>query len=372
MGNVNTIIPVTLKDAALAIARHGHQRTVIVQSEPGIGKTALLTVLAEHFGDRYRKVGDRYADDKYDYVYIDCGDLQYGDLQVKVPDRESREIEEYVSSLFHMDSGKPKVIMMDEVLKMPKSLKPVVTRLMRERTIGATPLPDGTIVFGTSNNAMDGVGDMTQAHEGNRVTFLGIVKDLNQWMTWAAANRINPIIMAWAKLTDGAFASYMTCSKEALDANPYVFNPYKNCLSFVSPRSLETASGYMDDRQMLGDKLLGALLQGTVGSAAAHGLMTFARMEADMVMPEQIFSAPELAPIPSNDIVLLISLLKLVGAITTQEEMSASVQYVRRLNTKDMQAVWAMSVIRDSRTTRLAARNEYLKQWRLSNTEYMV
>ena len=365
--------PVTLKEAALAISRLGALNTIIVQSEPGVGKTGLLRILAENNGDRWRNVGERYADDRYDYVYIDCGTLQYGDLQVMVPDRQTGEIQEYVSGLLHLTSDKPKVIMLDEVLKLPKAMKAMVTRLMRERTVGARPLPKGSIVFGTSNNAIDGVGDSTQAHETSRVTFLPLIKDLDQWMAWAASAGINPTVMAWARLTDGAFASYMTSSKEALEANPYVFNPYKGgTASYVCPRTLETAARYMDDREVLGDKLLTTLLAGTVGSAAAHGIMTFARMDAELVTPDVIFANPEGATIPGNDIVLLLTLLKLVGKITTQEEMSAAVQYVTRVPARDMQAVWATSVINDPRTTKLAARNEHLKQWRLQNIEYMA
>ena len=71
-----------------------------------------------------------------------------------------------MGTIFKLDSKKPKVILLDEFMKAPKLLQVIFTRLMLERTVGDTPLPEGSMVFATSNNQSDGLGDGMLAHAG--------------------------------------------------------------------------------------------------------------------------------------------------------------------------------------------------------------
>jgi len=374
----HTYLP-NIHDCAKAIQRHGHVSTIVVQGVPGVGKTGLLSLIAEMNGDKWRRVGDearadgcdRCAGDKYNYVYIDCSNLQYGDLLSMVPDRQSGQIEEYVGGLFRLDDPRPKVIMFDEVLKLPKSMKPIVTRTMRERTIGARPFPTGTIVFGTSNNAQDGIGDSTQAHEGNRLTFMPMHMTREVWMPWAVSNNVNATLLAWVQLTPELFETYMTTPPDKLAQNPYVWNPKHPKTSFVSPRSMVTASGYLDDRHVLGMDLTFQLISGCMGEAAAESLRSFVMMESDMVDAEAIKADPYGAPIPASRITQLITLYRSVHAIETQDDLSAYVTYVGRLDSKELETAWAVSVIGAPQTAGLCRRNSYFKQWRLENGVYL-
>jgi len=46
----------------------------VVQSEPGSGKTSLLSMIAIDNGDKWRspRDGTSIEGDKYDYIYVDC------------------------------------------------------------------------------------------------------------------------------------------------------------------------------------------------------------------------------------------------------------------------------------------------------------
>lgn len=362
----------TLPQIGRSILLMGATNTIIVQSEPGCGKSSLLKWMAEQNNDQWRKPGDYFPSDKYHYIYVDCNDVQYGDLVSKVPVISERQILEMVAALFRMDDPRPKVIMFDEVLKIPKMMKGVVTRAMYNRTLGDQPFPEGTIVFGTSNNARDNIGDTTQGHEGNRVSFAQMRKpDGDVWLPWAYANNIHDTICAMVKLNPVLLESCMLLDKASLDANPYIWNPEKPAFSFVSPRSLESASNYLHKRQQLGEENVLALLDGTWGVAATNLLETFWQMEKHLVKPETIIADPLNAPIPGSDIVLLLTLFKSASAIKTQDHLSAYVQYVQRLTSKESQSVWAAKIIKDPRTESLARRNEYLRQWRIDNLDYM-
>ena len=370
--SINRLIK--LPQMARSILLTGTTNTIIVQSEPGCGKTSLLTYIAKLNGDQWRKVGDYCPTDKYQYIYVDCPNLQYGDITSNIPVKETKTLEEFVSGLFCMDDPRPKVIMFDEVLKIPKPIKGVVTRAMKERTAGARPFPKGSLVFGTSNNMIENLGDTTHAHEGNRVSYAQMAKpDIGVFMPWAIEHGLNDTVLACVKMNhETMLASYVTMSPDMLKVNGMVYNPYDPKVTFVSPRSIESVSHIVDQRLQLGDDTMFALVAGTWGEQATNLLETYVMMEKEIVPPEVIIADPLNAPIPANDIVMLITLFKSANGIKTQDHLSAYVQYVERLKSKEVQSVWALKIIKDPRTESLARRNEYLKQWRMDNLEYTL
>ena len=373
MSKITHVRLVRLTDCARMIRTVGHTVTVIVRGEPGIGKTGILRQIAIMNGDKWRRVGDNFPTDKYRYIYVDCADMQYGDIKAVIPVHQSKSLEEYVNGILGMDDPRPKVIMFDEVLKLPKAIKPVVTRTMRERTAGDRPFTPGTIVFGTSNNAEDNVGDTTQAHEGSRVSFVHMAKPgLGEWIPWAIENGIDPMLIAWARMEPSIFDSYTTLSREALNANAYIYNPWKPQTTFVTLRTMEMASEFISNETTLGREVMMAGVAGCLGEAAANSLDTFFDLNKDIVQFDTIKASPTTAPIPANDIVALLTLLRTVRQIKTQEDLSAVVEYMQRVKSVELQSCFCVTVLKDPNTDRMASRNEYLKQWRLKNVEYII
>ena len=361
---------VGLNECATLIRRTGHLNTVVLQSEPGCGKSSILTLIAETNGDKWRRVGEYFPDDKYQYIYVDSPTLMYGDTHAYIPDRETKSMEEFAGAMFSLGDPRPKVIMFDEVLKLPKSMKPIVTRVMRERTVGNRPFPKGTIVFGTSNNMRDNVGDTTHAHEGNRLTFVNMRKpNVNEMLTYASRKGWNETMMAWIKMEPGILDSYMTLSQEQVNSNPYIYNPYKPQVTFCSPRSLEIAQHYLNDRSILGDDVVLASIEGTLGTAAAHSLSTFMIMEREVVKTEDIVADPMGAPIPTNKIVLLMTLFRSARHLTSQDDLGEYQRWVMRIKERELQAVWNGFVCQSEFTARWAARNALLREWREKNIE---
>lgn len=373
MSKISHVRLVRLNDCARMIRTVGHAVTIIVRGEPGIGKSAILKQIAIMNGDKWRKVGDYFPEDKYQYIYVDCADLQYGDLKAVIPVHDTKSLEEYVNGILGMDDPRPKVIMFDEVLKLPKAMKPIVTRTMRERTAGNKPFVPGTLVFGTSNNAEDNVGDTTQAHEGSRVSFVRMAKPgLPEWLPWAVENRMDPMLIGWARMEPSIFDSYMTLTREALNANPHIYNPWKPQTTFVTLRTLEMANEFVVNEQVLGRDVALAGIAGCLGEAAANSLETFFELNKEIVEFDTIKANPATAPIPGNDIVALLTLLRTVRFIKTQEDLTAVIEYMKRYKSVELQSCFCVSVLKDPQTDRMASRNEYLKQWRIANIEYMI
>ena len=128
MSQVQTVPTVSINELRTLIPAIGKELTVVVQSEPGCGKTSLLKMMEEDLGDAY------------DYIYVDCPVKDMSDIAMTIPNHDTKTLESYVGSLFKMDSPKPKVILLDEFMKSPKLLQVIFTRLMLERTVGDTPL----------------------------------------------------------------------------------------------------------------------------------------------------------------------------------------------------------------------------------------
>lgn len=344
---------VSINDCARLIRTVGDHVTVIVESEPGCGKSSILKMLREQMGD------------EYEYVYLDCPTLGDGDLGMNIPDRDTHQLQFYVSSLLKLDSGKPVVIMLDEYLKCDKLLKKMFTRLMLEREIGDRALPAGSIVFATSNNRSDGVNDTIEAHVGNRVMRVQMAKpNATTWGVWATNRGLSRLIRAWVAFKASCLHSYKTLTAEELRDNPFIFNPTKpDQVSFVSPRSLEKADVVIRNHTLLGDDLTRAALMGTVGQAAAESMMTFSMLEQDLVPVPQIVKSPDTAPIPASAGAIMLTLFNACDTIDTQDQLSAMMRYTKRIPNQEYHAVFFTMLCESKRTVKIAMQNADLRDW---------
>jgi hypothetical protein len=366
---VNTVPSVSIDECARLIELTGETVTYVIQSSPGQGKTSTLKLLAIRNGDKWRKPGDNYPTDKYQYVYIDGGTLRENDLSMYMPDRETKTIEQYVSSLIDFSDPRPKVIMIDEILKLPKLLKPLVTRLILERYVGDRRLPDGSRVFGTSNYVSDGVNDTIEAHVGNRIGLITMRgPKAKEWITWAGDNGVSALTRAWAALNDTAFASYKDSD---ISSNPYVFDPHSTRVSFVSPRSLEKNDAVVKMWEVLGFDVALAAMCGIVGQAAAESMANFFKMNSDTVKPDNIFADPTGVKLPEKTAALFMTMFNLVDAITTNDEMTNAMTFVKRVSSKELQSIF-VTMVYAPKLHKLAKNNALVSQFVKDNPELLV
>ena len=359
MSKVNFRTTVSIEEAKTIIRTTGDIITNVIISEPGVGKTSILKMLEEEMGT-----------EEYDFIYVDCPVKDMMDVAASIPNHETRSLEYYVSSLFRMDSGKKKVIMLDEMMKAPKLMQIIFTRLMLERTVGDEPLPDGSIVFATSNNAADGVGDAMLDHAGNRVCKLYMRKSsAEEWNVWASQidkttgkPRVARSIRAWAAMNPRAFASYMDGDQED---NPFIFNPAKSGRQFVSPRSLTKASVFVDRRAQMTDNALTCALAGTIGEAAAKSLAAFVALESKLMRFADIIKAPTEVAVPDDVSALIMMMFEGVDMVKTQDELVSYMTYVERVPQAEVQSVFFTMMMRTK--PRLARYNAAINKWAADN-----
>ena len=345
---------VTIDQLRTIIPTIGVELTPIIQSEPGCGKTSLLGMIEEDLGD------------SYDYIYVDCPVKDMQDIAMTIPNHDNKQLMSYTGSLFKLDSPKPKVVLLDEFMKAPKMLQVIFTRLMLERCIGDTPLPKGSIVFGTSNNQSDGVGDTMLAHAGNRVCILEMEKpSVNSWLAWAGNSGIEPLVRAFVHMFPSTMHSYRT--EDNIDDNPYVFNPKKPQLSFCSPRSLAKSSIIVSNRDRLGEEATLSALSGTIGASASGQMSAFLSLEKSLPDYDDIIKNPTQTSIPEQISAQLMVMFQATDKLDDQSELSKFMTYIKRMESDEMQALFFTMVMKNERTRKIARNNPEISAWAVDN-----
>ena len=369
MSKVQTVDTVSIKELRNIIPLIGGELTPIIQSEPGCGKTSLLSMIAMDNGDTWRspKDGTSIEGDKYDYIYVDCPVKDMSDIGMTIPNHATQSLEYYVSSLFNLSDSKPKVILLDEFMKSPKLLQTIFTRLMLERMVGDRPLTGGSIVFGTSNNAGDGVGDSMLAHAGNRVCIMRMAKPTpDEWMHWASENGVSRVIRAAVAMFPRCLASYTTGDQ---GDNPYIFKPNSMAMSFVSPRSLAKADIIVKHRDIIGENATGVALAGTVGASFAADMAAFLSLEKSLMDVKDIIKAPEHVEMPKDISAQLMIMFQAVDVLSTQDELTKFMTFVERVPSAEVQGVFFTMMMRSPKAIRLARNNQKIAEWAKNNHE---
>jgi hypothetical protein len=358
ISQLRTLIPIVGKDL-----------TVVVQSEPGCGKSSLLAMMAADNGDKWRspKDGTSIEGDKYDYIYVDCPVKDMSDIGMTIPNHATRQLEYYVSELFNLNDPKPKYIMLDEFMKSPKLLQVIFTRLMLEHMAGDRALPSGSVLCATSNNSSDGVGDTMLAHAGNRVCIVRMAKPTaSEWLLWATENGISRAIRSCVAMFPRFLSSYTTGDQ---DDNPYIFKPSSPNLSFVTPRSLAKADVIVRNRDALGEHATMVALSGTIGIAAAKDMSAFLSLERSLVDFKEIVKDPEGVAVPDAVSAQLMLMFQAIDSFESQDEVSSFMKFVERIPSSEIQSVFFTMMMRGQRTVRFARKNLAITQWAQDNHE---
>ena len=327
----------------------GKDVTVIIQGEPGIGKSALLPMVAQHFPE-------------HEVRYFDAAlPPDSGDIQIPDVDKKGKKFSFIPNELFMSD--KPIIIMLDELGKASRQVQNALLPLLLEKRVGSYKLHPDSIVFGTTNLTTDGVGDNIQAHSKNRGCWVTMRKPTgDEWVqNFATDNDIDPAIQKWVSENPHCMASY---TDPAQADNPYIFNPKKMQAAFVTPRSLEKASHISKQRMHLAPDTFIAGLAGTLGESAARDLQAYMTLADGLPLWANIIKEPLTTEVPTN--VISQSILA-IGAATRLDKTCVNpwLIYMDRL-AKEVQALFVTQVMGSSKSVLLVS-NKNFTAWVLKN-----
>lgn len=341
---MSNTLTIKLSQAATLIETCGSDVTVLLQGQPGIGKSDLLKTLARNMPD-------------YHVAYIDVANLDLGDVAMPVVDREEMVTNYAPNARFGIgrSQSKPVLLMLDELGKASRPVLNMLLPTILERRIGDRQLPPGSIVFGTTNLASDGVQDVIPPHAYNRMTVCRVANPTaDEWLAWASSNNIAPEIMAFAKQYPQVFDCYADLPKD--EKNPYIFNPHTgNTKAFCSPRSLAKASPIVNAREQLGAALMPALA-GTMGEAAARDMEALIHLSDQIPTFESIVKDPNKARLPDGAGAYFLMAFMLAGRVQ-EDTMDTVMAYVGRWDNFEATALHLSTLAANSSKVAMACKN---------------
>jgi MoxR-like ATPase len=345
---------ITLKQTAEVIHAIGHRTTVLAQGEMGIGKSSILKTLKAKLGD------------KYHYCYGDMTTKDVGDFLVpKIRTIDGVEVCSFIPNEefgFHFD--KPIVLMLDEIGKAPKAVMNACLRLMLERQLGTYSLPEGSIVFATTNLAVEGIGDNLPPHARNRLTVVKVAKPTaDDWIEdYALDNGILPEVILAVK----QFPQMLQSFEDVQDPkdNEYINDPRIPRPAFVTHRSLEKASNILRDTKGMPDTVISHALIGTIGARATYDMMAMVKLASDLPDWESIIKAPDTTKVPESPSAVCMLVYSAVQRIE-KDSVNAWVKYMSRIS-KEAQGLFATSVMRTKKASTVGTSKEFIK-WATDN-----
>ena len=335
--NANTAaLALSISECVAMVKAIGPTRTILIEGDMGIGKSTLLKLLAaepELHG--------------HTPVYFDCTTRQPEDISVP----HFGEANAYVRSVPHEDFGlhlsKPVLLMFDELGKAPNGMLRAVRRVLLERTLGSQRLPEGSIVFATTNLGGEGMGDRLEPHQENAIITVRLAKPTpEEFISWGIGAGLDPMLLGFVREYPATLASFtdydMSDPQRAYAENPYIYFPRGLQRKFCTPRSLHAASDVLKTRPYISDAALRAALVGTLGPAGGGDLMAFVKMASDMPKRADIIADPHGCRVPQQPgaVCLIVS-----GALQAMSAdwAGAWVTYMQRLP-MEAQAMFANAV----------------------------
>ena len=339
--------------------------TTLVQGHMGTGKSSILKILAEKLPNHVP-------------CYFDCTTKDLGDLMLPkiLSEGDSDNFVRFVpNEEMGLHHDKPIILMIDEFGKANPSVKNGMMRVMLERSFGTKKLPEGSIVFATTNLGGEGVGDLLMPHHRNRITVVRMRKPTaDEWIEGFAFNAgIHPSMILWVKEEGGRlFQSFEEVDNpdDQVAGNPYIYHPKSQRPAFVTPRSLELASRWLWAKDKISDNALKSNLMGTIGDRAGADLGAYIKLVDELPKQDEIKADPKNAKIPTTSSGVVMVVYRALATMN-KDFIDPFMEYLNRLD-KEAQALFAMQV-RNPKYNRqtIVMGNKKFTQWCMDNN-YMI
>ena len=343
---------ISLQQCADLISAVGHTTTVLAQGEMGIGKSSMLKMLQAKHPDHFVCYGDMTTKDVGDFLIPKIRTIDGTEVTSFIPNEEFG---------FHLN--KPIILMLDEIGKAPKAVMNACLRLMLERKLGTYELPEGSIVFATTNLAQEGIGDMLPPHARNRMSVVKVRKPSSEeWIEWALDNNITPEVLLTVKQFSQMLASFEDYNDPK--DNEYVYDPRTPRPAFVTPRSLNRASDIIKNSKHLGHDIMAHALKGTIGNRATYDMLTIVQLNDELPSWEEVIATPEKTKVPKSPSAVCMLVYSAIQRVE-KDNLSPFMKYLGRLS-KEQQGLFATTILRTNKKGTVGTNTEFIK-WATAN-----
>jgi hypothetical protein len=316
--------------------KQGLRRTILIEGENGIGKTAVYHALRND-----PMFANHIAVDPIDATQLSDGSVWMPDI-----DREAGVSRELPNERFGLskknrlgvNGSRPILCFIDEFAKAAPYVKNTLAPVVYDYRVGDYHFPEGSLVIMATNLGIEGLGDNIPAHIRNRLIRVKMRKaKLDEWRAYAERKGLDYRVIACAVKHPQIFDSFLDYEPEGKYAgkslakdNPHIYNPREMQDAYVSLRSMETASDIVKTLDDVGMELVRAQLWGATGPFAEN-LCTHIRLGNTLPDFSLIMRDPTNAPLVKDPVAQMIQVQQFVSRVNTREEAEASTIYVQRM-----------------------------------------
>ena len=212
------------------------------------------------------------------------------------------------------EEGSQGVLFFDELNAAPPLVQASLYQLTLDRQVGEYRLPDGWRIVAAGNRSEDSaiVFRMPSAL-ANRFIHVDFEVNLEDWVDWAVANKVHPLVQAFIRLRSELLLKMGSAER-----------------GFPTPRSWEMVSDSIGAFGETGSIL--DVLIGTVGEGAAIEFSSFCSRTLTADLVEKIISDPDKHKLPDDvgDTYALISYLSSRGG--REDVLKAAGKIMRRMS----------------------------------------
>lgn len=362
MSNIKAAYALSITQIAALINAVGRKRTVIGQGHMGTGKTSGI------------KAELKALNPDHVYVEFDCTNKDIQDLSApKFVKAVEGMISDYVEFVPNAELGAhlgvPVIINFDEFFKASQPVQKGVRRIMLERMVGTIKLPEGSIVYGTSNMGSEGLGDVLPAHQRNAIVVVPTRKPTPmEYIEHGINNDFDPILLGWVNDNHHVLQTFDEVSGP--EENPYIFHPRAvGQEAFFTPRSGEMASDILKTRHLIDDQTLTAGLIGAIGARGAMDLMAFVKLADQLPSRESIKTDPMTATVPTSAAAVCLVVYRTLSTLEP-DYINPWLDYMSRLDV-EAQGLFANGANSKTYSKRpIMFQNKKYQQWAVAN-KYM-
>jgi hypothetical protein len=98
-------------------------------------------------------------------------------------------------------------------------------------------------------------------------------------------------------------------------------------------------------------------------------MSAFLSLEKQLPDLSEVLKNPKTVKVPDEVAATLMLMFQAIDALKTQDELSSFMEFVNRVASAEIQAVFFTMLMRSSRTTKLARNNMQIAEWAKNNHE---
>lgn len=310
---LSAIFQYNLDQAASGAGEHTYLVPFFI-GDPGVGKTAIPRQVAREMS---ASLGVDIGYYQAIIAQYDAGEMAGLPMMDKEHENMIRLRPNYLPPLNAADdvsSYNIGIFNLDELPQAFLANQNIASQMVNEWRVGEHQISPAITICCTGNKPENKAGTTTMpTHLRDRLMFIEIEADTDDWLDYAAQRSISPLIRSYIRQNPGKLMKFDV----GTNANP-------------TPRSWEKCNAIL--KMQLRTDIRKAALGGQVGDGAATEFEAYLRIEDRLPKLEDILADPEKAPVFTNkDADILYLLTANLADIADKKNIGKILKYINRI-----------------------------------------